>query len=200
MRAVNLLPKDEGRRSGSRKAPKPVVLVATIGTSIVAAAFAAAFVLTSGTVSDKRGELQQRQVELTVTPRPPKAETAERAALAGQQGPRVAAVSAALSSRIAWDRLLRLFSLVLPDDVLLKNLSVKAPSFGVPTAGAPPQSFSISGYSYSHDGVARLLSRLAVLPDLTNVQLQTSNLSKLGRQRVVEFAILADVRTGALAS
>lgn len=201
MRAVNLLPRDDGRRGGrSVKAPKPVVLVAGLGASLVVAALAAALVITGGAVSDKRAELERRQVELTVTPRPPKAQSAERIALAGQQSPRVAAVSTALAGRIAWDRILRRFSLVLPGDVWLKNLSVKAPTFGAAVAGSPPQSFSISGYSYSHDGVARLLSRLSVLPDLTNLQLQTSNLSKLGQQKVVEFSILADVRTEVPAS
>ena len=38
--------------------------------------------------------------------------------------------------------------------------------------------FTIQGRTYSHDGVARLLSRLQVVPDLTNVQLISSTKSK----------------------
>ena len=52
----------------------------------------------------------------------------------------------------------------------------------------------IQGRTYSHDGVARLLSRLQVVPDLTNVQLVSSTLSKVGNQRVVEFSIGADIK------
>jgi hypothetical protein len=39
-----------------------------------------------------------------------------------------------------------------------------------------------------------------VLPDLRNVQLQTSALSKIGEQSVVQFTILADVAAPGAAS
>ena len=52
----------------------------------------------------------------------------------------------------------------------------------------------MEGRTYSHDGVARLLSRLQVVPDLTNVQLQSSTLSVVDGQNVVEFSIAADIK------
>ena len=55
--------------------------------------------------------------------------------------------------------------------------------------------FTITGRTYSHDGVARLLSRLQVVPDLTNVQLVSSTLSKVGNQDVVDFTIAADIKS-----
>jgi len=71
----------------------------------------------------------------------------------------------------------------------------------VPVApGTAPTGFVINGYTYSQDGVARLLSRLNVLPDLTNVQLQTSSLTRVGTQDVVQFTILADVSPPGAAS
>jgi hypothetical protein len=42
--------------------------------------------------------------------------------------------------------------------------------------------------------VARLLSRLQVVPDLTNVQLVKSSLLRVGSRDVVEFSIAADLR------
>ncbi|MGH3103159.1 MAG: PilN domain-containing protein [Gaiellaceae bacterium] len=201
MRAVNLLPRDEGRRKAQRKAPRPVVLVAAIGGSIVVTGLAAGVILTSSSLAGKREELEQRTIELAVTPPPPAQPSQIQTGLAGQQAPRVAAVSSALAGRVSWDRVLRRFSLVLPDDVWLRTLSVKSPVGGAePAPGATPTGFSISGYTYSHAAVARLLSRLAVLPDITNVQLQRSNLTKLGSQEIVEFAILADVRPPGAAS
>ena len=82
---------------------------------------------------------------------------------------------------------------MLPDDVWLSSLSAQAP-----TAGAAPGAaagFTINGRTYSHDGVARLLARLAVVPQLTGVTLQHSTLttSQTGR-KVVEFAINATVK------
>ena len=87
----------------------------------------------------------------------------------------MSALSTALTSRIAWDRVFREFSLVLPDDVWLTTLTAKSPISPLTNVrrrtGAAPSQFTIQGRTYSHDGVARLLSRLQVVPDLTNVQL-----------------------------
>ena len=80
---------------------------------------------------------------------------------------------------------------MLPDDVWLATLSAKAPvSSSVPIAPAPAAAgttvaatqFTLDGYTYSHPAVARLLSRLAVIPDLVNVQLQQSTLTKVGHR------------------
>jgi hypothetical protein len=54
----------------------------------------------------------------------------------------------------------------------------------------------LDGYGYSQQAVARLLSRLQVVPDLKNVQLKTSKSSELGGRKVVQFSILADIRYG----
>ena len=65
-----------------------------------------------------------------------------------------------------------------------------------PAPGATPTGLVIGGYTYSQDAVARLLSRLQVVPDLTNVQLQSSAVTPLGNSSVVAFTILADIKTG----
>ena len=113
------------------------------------------------------------------------------------------ALSTALSSRVSWDRVFREFSLVLPDDVWLTTLTAKSPisplTNAAVSAGGAPSEFIIEGRTYSHDGVARLLSRLQVVPDLTNVQLQSSTLSVVAGQNVVEFSIAADIKVAGAA-
>jgi hypothetical protein len=52
----------------------------------------------------------------------------------------------------------------------------------------------MQGYTYSQEGVARLLSRLQVVPALQNVKLLSSSQSSLLDQTVVVFTIQADVR------
>jgi hypothetical protein len=52
----------------------------------------------------------------------------------------------------------------------------------------------MQGYTYSQEGVARLLSRLQVVPALENVKLISSAQSTLLGQTVVTFSIQADVR------
>jgi hypothetical protein len=71
------------------------------------------------------------------------------------------------------------------------------------TAGslpAPATELTIAGYTYSQASVARLLERLAVVPDLTDVQLQNSAGATVSGQKVVNFTIVANIRAGKGAS
>ena len=81
---------------------------------------------------------------------------------------------------------------MLPEDVWLTNLSAAAPSPSQATAGAA--GFTLTGSTYSQNGVARFLSRLAVIPDLANVRLQSSQSQVVNERELVQFTILADVR------
>lgn len=188
MRAVNLLPRDDAR-SKSRQT-NPVVLGGVIAGVAATAIIAAAFLTVSAGVADKQERLDAAQSELDATPVPPPADTSA-STLQQEKGQRVVALSTALAKRVAWDRILRELSLVLPEDVWLSTLSAKAPS----AAAEAPAGFTITGKTYSHDGVARLLARLAVVPHLSAVQLQHSSVtpSEAGRP-VVEFSIQALVK------
>ena len=202
MRAINLLPKDDARR-GRPQGPQWLVLVPVVLAVLLTAVMSAMFLSASGKVKDKQSQLAQLQDELHAIPTPNADKVKTQSALAADKQARVTALSAALSRRVAWDRVFRELSLVLPNDVWLATISAKAP---VPssTAIAPPATaagattaateFTIDGFTYSHDAVARLLTRLAVIPDLVNVQLQQSTLTKLGTANAVHFVIVADVR------
>jgi hypothetical protein len=52
----------------------------------------------------------------------------------------------------------------------------------------------MSGSTYSQNGVARLLARLSVVPDLANVRLQMSQVQEQNDRDLVQFTILADIR------
>jgi len=93
----------------------------------------------------------------------------------------------------------------MPDDVWLQSLTGSVPldsalpvtATTTPSAlPATPTALTIQGYTYSQDGVARLLERLEVIPDLKNVQLQTSQSQKIGNQTVISFTIVSDVKKG----
>ena len=205
MRAVNLLPRDDrAKRTTAEQAPLFVGLGLLLVVFVVLSVM---FLGASASVKDKRNALGHARRQVAMLPPLPKAQTAIEAGLAGEQKARVSAVTSALSRRVPWDRVLREFATVLPDDVWLTSLSAHAPSSPASAApaapaapGAAPDGFVISGYTYSQDGVARLLSRLNVLPDLTNVQLQTSSLTQVGLQNVVQFTILAAVTPPGAAS
>ena len=63
-----------------------------------------------------------------------------------------------------------------------------------PPAPAAPQPMSFAGFTYSQEGVARLLSRLAVVPALAERAARVEHRDDRGGQTVVSFSIEADVR------
>ena len=202
MRAINLLPRDDARRGRPQK-NQLIVLVPVVIAVLMAALLSAMFLSASGTVKDKQAELATLQDELHAIPTPDASRVKTQTALAADKQARVTALSGALSRRVAWDRVFRELSLVLPNDVWLATISAKAPvpssTAAAPAPVAPAATtaatgFTLDGYTYSHPAVARLLSRLAVVPDLVNVQLQQSMLTKVGNAQAVHFVIVADVR------
>lgn len=197
MRAVNLLPRDQAQKSRVTKEQLPFVVGACVGL-IVTALLTSQFLGGRGKVAAEQQALQDLQTQLAALPPPPPGPTPGQTKLASEQSTRLAALSTALQSRVAWDRVLREFSLVLPEDVWLSQLSLKSPvspsTNQAPQSSGSPIGFTIEGSTYSHDAVARLLSRLSVVPDLTNVQLVSSSVTIVGTQKLVKFSIAADIR------
>jgi Tfp pilus assembly protein PilN len=130
--------------------------------------------------------------------------------LALQRDQRIAALSAALQTRLAWDRILREISAVLPGDVWLSTFSAEGatpkPAPAATTGTTPPPAtpppaptagpLRLAGYTYSQEGVARLLTRLAVVPALQDVELVSSTRTNIAGRDVFSFSITANVRSG----
>ena len=200
MRAINLLPRDEVRRGV--EGTKWFVLVPVAAAVLLTAILSGLFLSASGKVKDRQAQLATLKDTLAAIPAPDASKLQTQNALAADEQARITALDAALSRRVAWDRVFRELSLVLPDDVWLSTLSAKAPVFSsivsappvVPGAAAATQ-FTLSGYTYSQAAVARLLSRLSVVPDLVNVQLQDSTSTSTSGVSDVQFTIIADVRS-----
>jgi Tfp pilus assembly protein PilN len=193
MRAVNLLPRDEVKRSFEAK--RGVIFGGAFGAALATAALVSMTISAGGAVGEKQAELETLRTEIAAIPAPVVKDTSINDALAAEKSARVGAMSAALTSRVAWDRVLRQVSLVLPEDVWLTSLSATAPSPAT-TAGAATgiSGFTLIGSTYSQNGVARFLSRLSVVPDLENVRLQSSESVLVNERQLVQFTILADVR------
>jgi Tfp pilus assembly protein PilN len=208
MRAVNLLPRQQVQRT--RERTNTVALGAGVGGAVVVLVLVAGFLLANRSVNRQRDALSTARAVLAATPaHHVSAETnAFRSSILNQREQRSLALAAAIGKRVAWDRILRRMALVLPDDVWLTTVSGTMPLEGtaVPTTAtasalpATPTAFTLQGSTYSQAGVARLLARLQVVPDLTNVQLQTSTATVIGNQRIINFTIVSDIRKGRGAS
>jgi Tfp pilus assembly protein PilN len=219
MRAVNLLPSDLERQRVESVGRTPL-FVAAGGLAVVTAAAIALFLSASGSVSDQRGELESAEAAVAAVPSAGQP-TVVPAAITQERADRVAALSAALATRVPLDRLLRDLGYVLPDDTWLTGLSATAPETAdagtaTPGASAPAssaaQGVTIEGATYSNSSVARVLSRLSAIPSLDQVRLAATARvvpaaaaapdtkkpkTKTKKQKtVVTFAITANLRAG----
>jgi Tfp pilus assembly protein PilN len=192
MRAVNLLPSDSLR--SARSAPSPLALAGAITGAVVVVIVGGGNLVEASRVSSAEKSLNNAKLALAATPLPPRTPAAvpSPAAVLAQLQPRLTAVSETLATRIAWDRILREFSLVLPSDIQVDGLTLTQPVAGSATS-AGTNGLTLNGVTYSYDAVARLVSRLALIPDLTNVQLSNTSVN----QGVVEFSITAGIKGAA---
>jgi Tfp pilus assembly protein PilN len=200
VRAINLLPRDDVRRGPQKR--QWVVIVPVVCVVLVSALLSVMFLSASGKVKDRQAQLDSLKAELAAIPTPDASKVQSQSTLAADKQSRITVINSALSRRVAWDRIFRELSLVLPSDVWLTNLSAKAPvspslagAAPAPAANVAATGFTIEGYTYSHAAVARLLGRLGVIPDLVNVQLQKSKLDTVGSTPIVNFIIAADLRS-----
>ena len=236
MRAVNLLPaprveqrQDDGQRRG--RTTKAVAIAAGLLLVFVTAALGFAFVHERSAVNDRQSTLSGLQAKVAQT----HAAAASSAAAAAATQAQITAITSAASGRIAWDALLNQLSRVMPSGSSLVSLqandgnstssapstsSSSTPSTSTTTSSAPasslgsstsgsasaPTSFVVSGYAASQATVAQVLDRLALIPALSDVSLQsTSDVAAANTSaapntnavpaNVVQFTIGANLRS-----
>ena len=195
MRAFDLLPKEHAGHGAERRPGIAQVGVALLAV-VALAVLGALFLMTDSGLKDKRKEKEQLKAQLAVLEvQAKKASTGSSPGLEDERLARTAGLATALSGRVAWDRLLRDVSLVLPDEVYLTALTAVSPTpASAPVAAETTTTvthFAIAGKTNEQKDVALLLSRLSILPELTGVQLVSS---QRGDDDDIVFTINAAVR------
>jgi Tfp pilus assembly protein PilN len=143
-------------------------------------------------VHSKQSRLSAAQAQLAgLQARVAKVQAEQRQAQA-----RFAVVKSIATTRMNWDGTLLDLAKVLPSGVYLSNLSAAAatPSAVAATTGGTTPVFTVAGSAPSYVSTASVLDRLALLPWLTDIQLQTSARMADGS---VMFSIQGTVRGGA---
>ena len=193
MRAFDLLPKEQ-RRQESERRPGLVQIGIALVAVVVMAALGALFLMSSSSVNGKRRERDTLAAQLSaLVAQAEKPSPTAGPELEDERVARTNALATALSGRVAWDRLLRDVSLVLPSEVYLTALTAQSPTpASAPTAATTSTTqFAISGTTGRQENVALLLSRLSILPELSGVKLVSA---LRGDQDDVVFTINAVVR------
>jgi Tfp pilus assembly protein PilN len=187
VRPVNLIPSDQ-RRGAARSAgadTTPVGIYALFGVLAVALLCVIALVLTTNNINKKTEELSKVQVQEQGAKQVADA-LRPYGTFAQIQQARNLEIAALVSNRFNWERALRQLSHVIPEDVWLLNLSgTVSPEIDVEDAGgggdvtnlrqkANAPAFAMTGCTYSQHAVARMLTRMQNLDDVTDVQLAKS--------------------------
>ena len=189
MQAVNLLP--EYARPGHRWASAgselssrrilPIGGTAAIGLALIFGLF---YFHERSIVSDKKSELATAQARLVA--QSARAEPIKQAQAASQA--RLAFMRSVTGDRVHWDAVLGDLGRVLPTGVSLTSLSRRiADARAAQRRRAAARPFTIAGTTNSHVRVALILDRLALLPWLSGIALQSTSRSG----NTVTFSIAA---------
>jgi Tfp pilus assembly protein PilN len=184
VRPVNLIPKEQQRRgsgiSEGRTGFAPYILLGALGLAVLGVA---AVVLTSNSVKDKEAKVAQIERD-TATATAAANQLRPYGSFAQVEQTRVDTVNSLVDSSFNWERVLRSLSRTIPSNVWLTGLTgmvspdVKLESDGG-TGGSQVQgvtspSFSLTGCTYSHSAVARMMVRMRNIDDVSDVVLSSS--------------------------
>jgi Tfp pilus assembly protein PilN len=206
MRAVNLLPAprvEKRRDSGDSRGrtTKAIAVAAAAALVLVVVAVVLAFTQARSDVSDRRAALDGVQADVAQM----QAAASLSKAAAAQAQAHLSAVTTAASGRTAWDGLLDQLARVMPSGAWLESLQATAASASTSstdtttdttTTSTAPTGFTVSGYALSQETVARALDRLALMPALSGVSLQSSQRADVAGKKAVQFTIGATLVAG----
>jgi Tfp pilus assembly protein PilN len=185
VRPVNLIPLDERRgaaRVGADRAPIRIyILLGVLGVVLLSVL---ALVLTSNQINGKTEDLskvkaQEQGVKQVADALRPFGQFAQ------VQAARKAQITQLASTRFNWEQALRQLSRAIPSNVwLLKLAGTVSPAIEVESAAGgaasslrdkfPAPAIVMTGCTYSQHAVARMMTRMQNLDDVTEVQLAKS--------------------------
>jgi len=181
VRAVNLIPADAERAGGRvalRLAPATYALLGVLAAALVLVTM---YVLSSNQLASRKATLASLQSQLQQA----QAEAAQLGAysqFASLAQTRVQTVRGIASTRFDWNAAMGNLARVIPANTSLQSLTgtvVPGTSVGSGAnsplrADLPGPAFELLGCTASHDDVARLISRLRSMPDVSRVALGSS--------------------------
>ena len=201
MKRIDLLPPEQRVKASRERGLLWAILILVA----IVVALGMVYMWEKGHVNDKQVELDGLTAEVA-------AEQAKAAALtpyAAIQTTRTAMTATAQAiyySRVPWSTILQEISLVIPDNVRLQTLTgtvpaTMLPGSAVPGAPAAPATTDItfSGTTLTHKDVAEFMTRLGLMPQLSNVQLASSAGAAAtgdtgGAPATVSFTVTASLR------
>ncbi len=199
MKAVNLLPKNQGI-AGGLTGNRPRLLIAAGALAIAAMGFwAYSATQSADSVAAQLAHAQSQKLALDQQVAALSVYSQRQQATAAQ----AAVVDQLASARVDWERMIRDVITVLPSGVWVNTISGSLPTTAT-TSGAnsaaasgtlpqpdtnAPQGLHIVGDAFTQGEVADTLSRLATVPGLGTPRLASSQATDTSNKTVVAFTI-----------
>jgi Tfp pilus assembly protein PilN len=177
MKRIDLLP-PEARAKASRERGLLYAILILVAVVVV---LGLVYMQQNSSVSTKQAEVDRIAAETLQV----QADAARLAPYANIDSTRKAMTQTAQSiyeAGVSWSTILQEISLVIPDNVRLQSLNCTVPPVMIPGAPAaavgvvPAVTTDITfiGTTYTHKDVAEFMTRLGLMPQLTNIQLGSS--------------------------
>ena len=199
MKRINLLPADQRIKASRERGLIYAILIIVV----VVAVLGAIYYQRTTVVSSKQEELASVQAQITSVQSQIAALAPYARIQATYQGMSTTA-AAIYQARVPWSTILEEISLVIPANVRLTALTCAVPPAMQPGgAGAAPGvvapqtvDVTFAGETETHQDVADFMTRLGLMPQLTNVQLTTSSQGAVtaGATPIVTFTVTASLR------
>jgi Tfp pilus assembly protein PilN len=202
MKRINLLPPEQRVKASRERGLLWAILILVA----IVVALGLVYVWQNGQVNDKQAELDGLNAEIAVV----QAQALALAPYAEIQTTRTAMTETAkgiYDSRVSWATILQEVSLVIPENVRLLTLTGTVPAAMLPGPATPPVAAGVAavtpdvtfaGTSYTHKDVAEFMTRLGLIPQLSNVQLASSTgaaaTGTTGTTPTVTFTVTATLR------
>ena len=178
MKRINLLPPEQRAKASRERGLLWAILILVA----IVVALGLVYVWQNGQVNDKQAELDGLTAE-TAAVQQQAAALAPYAAIQGTRTSMTQTAKGIYDSRVPWSTILQEVSLVIPENVRLQSLSGTVPATMLPGPAMPPAAdtatavtpdITFTGTTYTHKDVAEFMTRLGLIPQLSNIQLASS--------------------------
>ena len=176
MKRINLLPPEQRVKAARERGLLWAILILVA----IVVALGLVYVWQNGQVNDKQAELDGLTAQVA-DEQAKAAALAPYAALATTRTAMTQTAKGIYDSRVSWATILQEISLVIPENVRLQSLTGTVPATMLPGPAVPAvpgtaasADITFTGTTYTHKDVAEFMTRLGLIPQLSNIQLASS--------------------------
>jgi Tfp pilus assembly protein PilN len=198
MKRINLLP-PEARAKASRERGLTYMILALV---VLLAVLGAVYLWQNNQVGAKEDERNQLEADIAAVQQQAAA-LQQYEVLQTKRTEMTTTAQAIDDARVPWSTIFEQISLVIPENVRLQSLTCAVPAAMLPgsaaaeaTTGEIAPDVTFTGQTYEHKDVAEFMTRLGLIPQLTNIQLASSTQAAATdtTQQLTTFTVTASLR------